>query len=203
MIASEEPCVLVPVVSPGAWKSSASIRMQRCWISKVCGYSGWSMKLRWRLSSITRRASGSIQVVTKVARLRSGMPSTASSWPTRRIAAIAVIGSSGIAWSGAASVRKVPGAAIWGKSGASLTRPPHLRPDDLRCPVLTQIKSRFAPRSSRLRTESPHLIGESKIEEQLQRATERANKLIEKQIDADADALKREIEAAAKEDAAA
>ena len=108
MIASEEPCVLVPVVSPGAWKSSASIRMQRCWISKVWGYSAWSMKLRWRLSSITRRASGSIQVVTKVARLRSGMPSTASSSLTRRIAAIGVIGFSGIASSGAPSVRKAP-----------------------------------------------------------------------------------------------
>ena len=46
------------------------------------------------------------------------------------------------------------------------------------------------------------VIGESKIEEQLERATERAIKLIEKQIDADADELKREIEAAAKEDAA-
>ena len=39
MIASEEPCVLVPVVSPGALKSSASMRTQRCWISNVCGYS--------------------------------------------------------------------------------------------------------------------------------------------------------------------
>jgi hypothetical protein len=39
MIASDEPWVLVPVVSPGAWKSSASIRMQRCWISNVWGYS--------------------------------------------------------------------------------------------------------------------------------------------------------------------
>ena len=43
------------------------------------------------------------------------------------------------------------------------------------------------------------VIGESKIEEQLQKATKRATKLIEKQIDADADELKREIEAAAKE----
>ncbi len=104
MIASEEPWVLVPVVSPGAWKSSASIRTQRCWISNVCGYSAWSMKLRWRFCSITSRASGSIQVVTKVARFRSGMPSTASSSSTRRIAAIAAIGSSGIALSGAPSV---------------------------------------------------------------------------------------------------
>ena len=46
------------------------------------------------------------------------------------------------------------------------------------------------------------VLGESKIEEQLERATQRANKLIEKQIDADAEDLKREIEAAAKEDAA-
>ena len=47
------------------------------------------------------------------------------------------------------------------------------------------------------------VIGESKIEEQLEKAVTRANKLIEKQIDADADELKREIDAAAKEDAAA
>ena len=43
------------------------------------------------------------------------------------------------------------------------------------------------------------VIGESKIEEQLEKAVKRANKLIEKQIDADADELKREIEAAARE----
>ncbi len=47
------------------------------------------------------------------------------------------------------------------------------------------------------------VLGESKIEEQLEQATKRANKLIEKQIDADADELKREIEAASKEGAAA
>ena len=41
------------------------------------------------------------------------------------------------------------------------------------------------------------VLGESKIEEQLERATKRANKLIEKQIDTDADELRREIEAAA------
>jgi len=45
------------------------------------------------------------------------------------------------------------------------------------------------------------VIGESKIEEQLEKAVKRANKLIEKQIDADADELKREIDAAAREDA--
>ena len=46
------------------------------------------------------------------------------------------------------------------------------------------------------------VIGESKIEEQLEKAMTRADKLIEQQIDADADELKREIDAAAKEDAA-
>jgi uncharacterized membrane protein len=45
------------------------------------------------------------------------------------------------------------------------------------------------------------VIGESKLEEQLEKATARANKLISKEIDADADELEREIEAAAKEDA--
>lgn len=42
------------------------------------------------------------------------------------------------------------------------------------------------------------VLGESKIEEQLEKATQRANKLIEKQIDADADELEREIESATK-----
>ena len=43
------------------------------------------------------------------------------------------------------------------------------------------------------------VIGESKIEEQLEQATKRAKKVIEKQVDADADELKREIDAAARE----
>ena len=41
------------------------------------------------------------------------------------------------------------------------------------------------------------VLGESKIEEQLEKALARANKVIEKQVDADADELKREIDAAA------
>jgi uncharacterized membrane protein len=40
------------------------------------------------------------------------------------------------------------------------------------------------------------VLGESKIEEQLQKAVSRANKLIEKELDADADEVKREIDAA-------
>ena len=45
------------------------------------------------------------------------------------------------------------------------------------------------------------VIGESKLEEQLEKAMTRADKLIAKEIDADADELQREIDAAAKEDA--
>ena len=44
------------------------------------------------------------------------------------------------------------------------------------------------------------VLGESKIEEQLEKAVKRANKLIEKQLDADADELEREIDAAARAD---
>ena len=45
------------------------------------------------------------------------------------------------------------------------------------------------------------VLGESKLEEQLEKALARSNKLIKKQVDADADELEREIEAAAREDA--
>jgi uncharacterized membrane protein len=44
------------------------------------------------------------------------------------------------------------------------------------------------------------VIGESRIEEQLEKAMARAERLIEKQIDADAEELRREIDAAARED---
>jgi uncharacterized membrane protein len=47
------------------------------------------------------------------------------------------------------------------------------------------------------------VLGESKIEEQLEKATKRANKLIEKELDADADEVKREIDAAARAGATA
>ena len=46
------------------------------------------------------------------------------------------------------------------------------------------------------------VLGESRIEEQLEKAITRANKLIEKQVDADADELEREIDAAAKQGSA-
>jgi uncharacterized membrane protein len=46
------------------------------------------------------------------------------------------------------------------------------------------------------------VLGESKIEEELEQATKRANKLIEKQVDADADEFKRDIAEAERESAA-
>ena len=46
------------------------------------------------------------------------------------------------------------------------------------------------------------VIAESKIQEQLEKATTRANKLIEKQVDADGDELQRDIDNAASENAA-
>ncbi len=45
------------------------------------------------------------------------------------------------------------------------------------------------------------VFGESRIEEQLEKALTRANKLIEKQVNADAEELERQIDAAAKEGA--
>ena len=42
------------------------------------------------------------------------------------------------------------------------------------------------------------VLGESKIEEELERATKRANKLIEKEVNADADEFERDIETAAR-----
>ena len=48
----------------------------------------------------------------------------------------------------------------------------------------------------------PIVLGESRIEEQLEKAMTRANKLIEKQVDADADEFKRDIEEAGKDGAA-
>jgi uncharacterized membrane protein len=46
------------------------------------------------------------------------------------------------------------------------------------------------------------VVGESRIEEQLEKATKRARKLLEKQIDADAAELKRELESAEKQSSA-
>jgi uncharacterized membrane protein len=43
------------------------------------------------------------------------------------------------------------------------------------------------------------VVGESKVDEQIEKATKRANKVLAKQVDADADELRRQLEAAEKE----
>jgi uncharacterized membrane protein len=43
------------------------------------------------------------------------------------------------------------------------------------------------------------VVGESKIDEQIEKATSRARKVVEKQVDADAEAFKRELQQAEKE----
>lgn len=82
------------------------MRTQRCSISAEIGYSAWSMKLRWRFSAISRCASGSIHVVTNVARLRCGSPSIARSTSTSLMASVALMPSSGNVSEGAGTVRK-------------------------------------------------------------------------------------------------
>jgi hypothetical protein len=47
------------------------------------------------------------------------------------------------------------------------------------------------------------VVGESKIEEQIEKATKRARKVLEKQVDADAAEFKRELEQPEKQGAAA
>ncbi len=83
MIASEEPIVAVPAAAPpsGALKRPPIMLTTRWWITSVCGYSSWSTKLRLSVSVASCWASGSIQVVTKEARLSVGLPSRlSSSW---------------------------------------------------------------------------------------------------------------------------
>ena len=46
------------------------------------------------------------------------------------------------------------------------------------------------------------VVGESRIQEQLKRATKQARKLLEKELDADADEFRRELENAEKQEAA-
>jgi L-cysteine desulfidase len=64
------------------------------------------MKLRCRFSAMIRCASGSIQVVTNVARFRIGSPSRISSSATSLMASTAGMLCSGISSSGARLRRK-------------------------------------------------------------------------------------------------
>ena len=79
MMASDEPMVDTPTPSSGAWKSRDTMLMQRFSISAVCGYSSLSIMFLAKHSVISFSAWGSIQVVTKVARLSRALPSSSSS----------------------------------------------------------------------------------------------------------------------------
>ena len=81
-MASDEPMVEVPTASSpvaSAWYRSAMMLTHRRSSTDVTGYSSWSMKFLEMASSIRSFASGSIQVVTKLARLSTGLPSSSSS----------------------------------------------------------------------------------------------------------------------------
>ena len=83
MAASLEPVVEQPVAwsASGAFHSRASIETQRISSSAVCGYSSLSIMFLSKHSDMSACACGSIQVVTKVARLRRALPSIiSSSW---------------------------------------------------------------------------------------------------------------------------
>src|SRR5215468_756467 len=81
MHASLDPVVEQPVASPpsGACQRSARMLTQRDSSSAVCGYSSLSIMFLSRHSVISTCASGSIHVVTNVARFSRAFPSSISS----------------------------------------------------------------------------------------------------------------------------
>ncbi len=83
MHASLDPVVEHPVAPPSSVACHRSARMltQRRSSSAVCGYSSLSIMFLAEHSAMSRSASRSIQVVTKVARLSRALPSSSnSSW---------------------------------------------------------------------------------------------------------------------------
>ncbi len=95
MTASLDPIVAAPVGSPGsAWKRPETMETQRRSIAAVAGYSSLSIMFLSNASAIRISASGSIHVVTKVARLRRELPSrSSSSWISRYVLAGSVASS--------------------------------------------------------------------------------------------------------------
>ena len=86
MTASLDPIVEAPTASPcsGALNRWATMLTQRRSISAVCGYSSLSIMFLSKASAMSLSASGSIQVVTNVARLSRELPSSnSSSWINR------------------------------------------------------------------------------------------------------------------------
>ena len=83
MHASLEPVVEQPVAAlpAGAFHKLLRTFTQRRSSSAVCGYSSLSIMFFWAHSAMSSSASGSIQVVTNVARLSRALPSSiSSSW---------------------------------------------------------------------------------------------------------------------------
>ena len=89
--------------SSGAWNRCATMFTHRRSISAVCGYSSLSIMFLSNASAIRRSASGSIHVVTNVARFRRELPSSRSSSWISRYAASAGAPSSGIRYFGIGS----------------------------------------------------------------------------------------------------
>ena len=91
-----------------AWNRSATIATQRDSIAAVAGYSSLSIMFLSNVSAINRSASGSIQVVTKVARLSRELPSSISSSWMNRYAAAGSMASAGSLIDGTGSVESRP-----------------------------------------------------------------------------------------------
>ncbi len=81
MQASLDPVVEQPTAwsAAGTCQSRESMFTQRSSSSAVCGYSSLSIMFLSKVSAMSRSAWGSIQVVTKVARLSRALPSSMSS----------------------------------------------------------------------------------------------------------------------------
>ena len=95
--ASDEPIAEQPTAAlpSGALYSRDRMLTQRSSIIAVDGYSSLSIMFLLNDSAISASASGSIQVVTKVARLSLALPSSISSSRIRLAAWSGVIGPSG------------------------------------------------------------------------------------------------------------
>ena len=117
MMASEDPMEAAPAASgplPSAWSRSASMATHRPSNLATLGYSSASTALTWAALNITFSASGSIQVVTKDARLRRGLASCPRSSSMSCCAVRA-----GISRSGSFHLGMGSASARWANAGAS------------------------------------------------------------------------------------
>ena len=113
--ASLDPTVETPVAAdgsvsdrPSAWNKSATIDTQRSSIAAVRGYSSLSIMFLSNVSAISLSASGSIHVVTNVARFSRELPSSISSSWMKRYTASGSVSSSGRRSAGNGSIAMRP-----------------------------------------------------------------------------------------------